>query len=235
MNKKCMVLAAGFGKRMQPFTASVPKPLVMVGGKTLIDRNLDWLAASGIEVAIVNTHHKAEMLEEHLEKRQRPHILISREQEILETGGGIKNALPLIGEEAFFCINSDVICLDGATPALKRLADAWDEHTMDALLLVHPVKNAVGFSGPGDFFLEGGTLRRRLDEPTAPFVYTGIQLLHPRIFRDTPAGAFSLNLLYNREMSPNGELKRVAALVHDGAWLHVGDPEGVRLAEAELA
>jgi N-acetyl-alpha-D-muramate 1-phosphate uridylyltransferase len=235
MNRKCMVLAAGFGKRMQPFTASVPKPLVMVGGKTLIDRNLDWLAESGVNEAIVNTHHKAEMLEAHLAKRTRPHISISREQEILETGGGIKNALPLIGSEPFFCINSDVICLDGEMPALQRLEQAWDSDQMDALLLIHPVREAIGFSGPGDFFLEQGQLRRRLEEPTAPFVYTGIQMLHPRIFKNTPDGAFSLNLLYNRDMTDTGELKRVCALVHDGAWLHVGDPEGVRLAEAELA
>ena len=232
---KAMVLAAGFGKRMQPFTDAVPKPLVMVGGKTLLDRALDWLASSGVEEAVVNTHYKAEMIELHLATRQRPRVVISREAHILETGGGVKNALPLLGAEPFFCVNSDVICLDGAQPALHRLFEAWDDQTMDALLLVHPVEKAVGFSGPGDFFVDQGHVRRRLDHPTAPYVYTGVQLLHPRIFVHSPDGAFSLNVLYNRDMQPGGRLSRVKALVHDGAWLHVGDPQGVALAEQAMA
>lgn len=229
-----MVMAAGLGRRMRPLTDTMPKPLVKVAGVPLLDRALDWLYASGVEEAVVNTHYKAEMLEAHLAGRRHPAIRISYEETVLETGGGIKNALPLLGAEAFFVVNSDAICIDGKAPALRRLAAAWDESAMDALLLVHPVETAVGYHEAGDFFLDGGKLRRRLREAKAPFVFTGIQLLHPRLFRDSPDGVFSLNVLYNRAMREDGTLPRVAALAHDGAWLHVGDPQGLAAAEAFL-
>lgn len=229
-----MVLAAGMGTRMRPLTDTIPKPLVPVAGKTLIDRALDWLSASGVEEAVVNSHYKAEMLEAHLAARRRPRIRISREDTVLETGGGIKKALGLLGGDTFFCVNSDVICLDGKAPTLHRLARAWDETEMDALLLVHPVDLAVGYEGSGDFFFEDGVLRRRLKQPAAPYVFTGIQLLHVRLFEHSPQGPFSLNALYNRGMSESGTLPRVAAIVHDGDWLHVGDPKGLAEAEAFL-
>lgn len=231
MSRKAMVLAAGLGTRMRPLTDTLPKPLIPVAGKALIDRTLDWLAESGVTEAVVNSHYKASMIAAHLEKRQHPVIHLSHEADILETGGGIKNALPLLGDEPFFCINSDVICIDGAKPALHRLEKAWDENRMDALLLLHPVEKAIGYKGPGDFLLTPDGLRRRLDEHSVPLVFTGIQMLHPRLFENAPAGAFSLNVLYNRAMHKDGTLSRVASVIHEGEWLHVGDLEG--LAEAE--
>jgi MurNAc alpha-1-phosphate uridylyltransferase len=136
---KAIVLAAGFGTRMRPLTDHLPKPLIAVAGITLLDRALDWLAASGVEQAIVNSHYKAELLEAHLAGRIHPHIAISREDTVLETGGGILQALPWLGQEMFIAVNGDVICLDGKTPALQRLQQHWGGETMDALLLVHPV------------------------------------------------------------------------------------------------
>jgi MurNAc alpha-1-phosphate uridylyltransferase len=234
MPKKAMLLSAGLGTRMRPLTDSKPKPLIPVSGVTLIDRALDWFANAGIEETVVNTHYKAEMIEAHVTKRTRPRVQISYEEMVLETGGGIKKALPFFGNAPFFSANSDVICLDGKTPALHRLWQAWDDASMDALLLLHPVSEAVGYDGKGDFFLEQGRLRRRLNHPTAPLVFTGAQLLHPRLFRDAPEGPFSLNVLYNRGMAEDGALARVSAIVHDGAWLHVGDPQGLAKAEAFL-
>jgi len=219
-----MVMAAGLGTRMRPLTDHIPKPLVQVAGKALIDHTLDWLLAGGVRHAVVNSHYKAELLEAHLATRQAPRITISREEVLLETGGGLKKALPLLGDAPFVSTNSDVICINGARHALERLQARWDD-TLDALLLVHPVDRAVGYEGRGDFFVEGdGALRRRKLEEAAPFVFTGIQLLHPRLFHDAPEGAFSLNVLYNRALQ--SPVPRMAALVHDGDWLHVGDPKG---------
>lgn len=234
MSRKAIVLAAGLGTRMRPLTDTLPKPLIPVADKALIDRTLDWLAGSGITEAVVNTHYKADMIAAHLEKRRHPAIHLSHEVDILETGGGIKNALPLLGDEPFFCINSDVICIDGTESALHRLEKAWDGNRMDALLLLHPVEKAIGYKGPGDFFLTPNGVRRRLDERAAPLVFTGIQMLHPRLFENAPADVFSLNALYNRAMHKDGTLTRVAAVVHDGEWLHVGDLEGLAEAEAFL-
>jgi MurNAc alpha-1-phosphate uridylyltransferase len=223
---KAMVMAAGLGTRMRPLTNAIPKPLVKVAGKPLIDYTLDFLASSGIEEAVVNSHYLAEMLEAHvLARKYPPRIKISREIEVLETGGGIKKALNMFGHEAFFVLNSDVICIDGKTPALHRLWQYWDEANMDALLLLNKVETAIGYSGQGDFFLEDGKLIRRAESETAPYVFTGIQLISPRLFNNSPDGKFSLNLLYNRDLS------RIGAVVHDGNWLHIGSPS--ELSEAE--
>jgi MurNAc alpha-1-phosphate uridylyltransferase len=229
---KGMLLAAGLGTRMRPLTDQMPKPLLEVAGHSLIDRALDWFSASGVNEVVANSHYKAELLEAHLVVRHVPHIQVMREEVLLETGGGIKNALPLLGSAPFFAANSDTICIDGKVPALHRLLAAWDDKTMDALLLLHPIERAVGYEGMGDFFIgEGGTLRRRGSETMAPFVFTGVQLLHPRMFVGAPSGAFSMNVLYDRGTLPDGTLFRTHALVHDGNWLHVGDPEGLSLAE----
>ena len=228
-----MVLAAGLGTRMRPLTEHMPKPMVPVAGRSLIDRVLDWAALSGVEQAVVNTHYLAPMLQLHLAQRgDKPAITISHEELLLETGGGIAKALPHLGSAPFFSANSDTLCIDGASPALQRLAAQWDNSRYDALLLLHPVEKAIGYEGKGDFSLTSdGKARRRGDASSAPFVFTGVQLLHPRYFENAPEGAFSMNLLYNRGISPDGVLDRVGALVHDGQWLHIGDPKG--LAEAE--
>jgi len=232
---RAIVLAAGLGKRMRPLTDQLPKPMIQVGDKRLIDHVLDWIAQAGIAEAVVNTHYLAPLLEAHLRSRSVPRITLSHEEDLLETGGGIFKALPLLGAEAFFAVNSDTICLNGAQHALQRLLDAWDGDAMDALLLLHPVAQAVGYDGDGDFFLRpSGAVARKQPGEKAPYVFTGIQLLHPRLFADAPAGAFSMNLLYNRDMQADGTLPRIKALVHDGKWLHVGDPAAVALAEGHL-
>ncbi len=230
---KAMVMAAGLGLRMRPLS-DLPKPLIPIAGKPLIDHALDWLAASGVTEAVVNTHYRADLVRGHLASRNAPRILFSQEDVLLETGGGICKALPLLGGEPFFSINSDTMCLDGRTPALHRLHKQWDSRTMDALLLLQPVETATGYEGKGDFFLHpDGILERRGEKPKAPYVFTGVQILHPRLFAGAPSGPFSLNLLYDRAMQA-GNAPRIRGLVHDGHWLHVGDPEGVRKAEAFL-
>lgn len=233
MSPKAILLAAGLGKRMRPLTDVMPKPLVPVAGKPLVDHALDWFAHAGVHEVVVNSHYKAEMLEAHLAKRQGPPIIkISREESLLETGGGIRQALPLLGSAPFFSANSDVMCIDGKTPALQRLQASWDDKMMDALLLLHPVERAVGYDGKGDFFIDGGQVRRRDPHERAPYVFTGVQMLHPRLFAQAPEGAFSLNRLYDQAMSFGvGKEPRLHAIVHDGDWLHVGDPAGVTKAE----
>lgn len=231
MTLTCMVMAAGLGLRMRPIS-DLPKPLVPIAGKPLIDYTLDWLADAGIGDAVVNTHYKADILQAHLAKRNKPKIHISHEPILLETGGGIKKALPLLGNGFFFSTNSDVICIDGKEPALHRLQEAQVSMDVDAVLLLHPVEKAVGYQGKGDFFLDNdGILTRRGDKASAPFVFCGVQILHAKLFENVPEGPFSLNVLYDRLMS-QGNAPRIRGIVHDGDWLHVGDPEGVKLAEA---
>jgi len=227
-----MVLAAGFGTRLRPITDSLPKPMVPLRGRTLVDRALDRLEAVGVKTAVVNLHHLGDQLEAHLKKRNRPEILFSPEAEILETGGGVKKALPLLGDEPFYAVNGDVCWLDGKIPALKRLAAAWNDETMDALLLNQPITTAVGYDGwVGDFIMDSfGRLRRRREREVAPFIFAGVQILHPRLFAGAPEGAFSLNLLYNKAI----EAGRLWGLRHDGEWYHIGTPEGLAEVEAEL-
>ncbi len=216
--KTAMVMAAGYGKRLRPLTQTIPKPMVPVLGRPIIDIVLDRLAASGIERAIVNLHHLGDILRDHLAQRQRPKILFSEETEILETGGGIVKALPLIGEDPFFVVNAKIVWFNGKEDALHRLAAAWDDRRMDSLLLLHPTVTAVGYEGRGDFDLDpSGRVRRRREWAVAPFLYAGIQLCHPRLFRAAPAGAFSTNRLWDRAI----EEDRLYALRHDGEWYHV--------------
>ena len=232
MPKSAIVLAAGLGTRMRPHNGHVPKPLVTVRGKPLIDYGLDRLAAAGVERAVVNVHHLADALERHLAARHRPRIVISDERgELLGTGGGIAKALPQLGDAPFFLINSDTFWLDGVKPNFARLADAYDADTMDALLLLAPTTDSIGYAGRGDFaMLPDGRLRRRGEQEVVPFVYAGAALLSPELFVDMPAGAFALTLLFDRA----GAKGRLFGLRLEGVWMHVGTPEAIAAAEAAL-
>lgn len=227
-----MVLAAGLGTRMRPLTDTRPKALIEVAGRPLIDHALDRVAAAGIGTAVVNLHYLADMLRAHLAGRRRPRVVFSEERpQLLETGGGIVQALPLLGPAPFVVLNSDAVW--GGTDPLGPLLAAWDPARMDALLLLVARGAARGYSRPGDFFLdvEGGRPRRRGAAAEAPLVYTGAQMLHPRAFADAPAGAFSLNLIWDRLLGAG----RLAAVVHHGPWVDVGTPAGIALAEAVVA
>ena len=229
--KRAMVLAAGRGERMRPLTEDRPKALVEVHGRALIDHVLDHVAAAGVETAVVNLFHFADKLRDHLAARQAPRLAFSPEEEPLETGGGVNNALPLLGDEAFYVVNGDVIWLDGILPALGRLAQQWDESRMDALLLLHPAVHAMGYDGAGDFIMDpAGRLRRRKEREVAPFVFAGVQILHPRLFAGAPDGAFSLNRLYDRAIGA----ERLWGLRHDGEWYHVGTPQALQEVESSL-
>jgi MurNAc alpha-1-phosphate uridylyltransferase len=226
-----MVLAAGRGERMRPLTDKTPKPMIEVRGQAMIDRVLDRLDEAGVEQAVVNLHHLGEQIQRHLAERSRPNILFSPEDDLLDTGGGVAKALPKLGKRPFFALNGDMVWLDGGTPALERLADAWDGAAMDVLLLLHPTAYAHGYEGSGDFFMcPLGRLRRRREGEVAPYIFAGVQILHPRVFKDAPAGAFSLNLVYDRA----AEAERLWGLRHDGEWYHVGTPEALDEVEDTL-
>jgi MurNAc alpha-1-phosphate uridylyltransferase len=233
MPNRAIVLAAGLGTRMRPYNGHVPKPLVEIGGKSLIDYSLDRLANAGVERAVVNVHHLADALERHLAPRQRPKIVISDERgELLGTGGGIAKALPQLGDAPFFLVNSDTVWLDGVKPNFTRLAEAFDPATMDVLLLLAPTAGSIGYTGRGDFaMLPDGRLRRRREHEVVPFVYAGAAILSPLLFADVPRGAFSLTLLFDRA----GASGRLYGLRLEGVWMHVGTPEAVAAAEAALA
>jgi MurNAc alpha-1-phosphate uridylyltransferase len=224
-----MVLAAGFGKRMLPLTKDMPKPMVKVNGVTLIDRVLDRLAAAGAKRAVVNVHYCGNVLVEHLKDRASPKIEISDERDaLLDTGGGVVRALPLLGEKPFFLVNSDTIWIEGTAPNLSRLAEAYDEARMDALLLLAPAAGAVGYAGPGDFSMSSeGLLAKRGERQVAPFVYAGAAILHPRLFEGAPQGGFSL--LRSFEKAEDGG--RLFGLRLDGMWMHVGTPDAIPAAE----
>ena len=233
MPKSAIVLAAGLGTRMRPYNGHIPKPLVAVGGKSLIDYGLDRLADAGVERAVVNVHHLADAIERHLAGRQKPHIVISDERgELLGTGGGIAKALPQLGDAPFFLVNSDTLWLDGVKPNFMRLAENFDPQAMDALLLLAPTAGSLGYEGRGDYaMLSDGRLRRRGRGEVVPFIYAGAAILSPALFAAAPAGAFPLTLLFDRA----GEAGRLFGLRLEGTWMHVGTPEAVADAEAALA
>ncbi len=228
-----MVLAAGLGKRMRPLTATRPKPLVEVSGKTLIDYSLENLRNAGVCRAVVNVHYLAGQVEAHLKRTTTGlDIRISDERDVLlETGGGVAKALPLIDADPFFVLNSDNLWIDGAVDALLAMAQRWNPDQMDALLLLVPLAKAHGYDGRGDFrmALDGG-LSRRSGTRIAPFVFSGVQLLKASLFDDVPDGAFSMNLIYDRLL----ETGRLFGIAHQGQWFHVGTPASVTEAEAML-
>jgi N-acetyl-alpha-D-muramate 1-phosphate uridylyltransferase len=224
-----MVLAAGLGTRMRPHNGQIPKPLVVVAGKALIDYVLDRLADTGVERAVVNVHYLADQIEQHLASRRRPQIILSDERaKLLGTGGGVINVMSKLGGGPFFHVNSDTIWIDGVVPNLERLARAFDPARMDALLLLAAAATSVGYSGHGDFSMApDGRLARRAERTVVPFVYAGAAILTPAFFAGVPAGPSSLSPLFDRAIAAG----RLHGLRLEGVWMHVGTPEAVKAAE----
>jgi len=227
-----MVLAAGLGTRMRPLTDTLPKPLVKVAGRALIDHVLDRLAEANVAKAVVNVHHMADQIEAHLKGRTRPQIAISNERDVLlDTGGGVVKALPLLGAAPFFHMNSDTLWIEGVTPNLPRLAVQFTDD-MDILLLLASTTASIGYEGRGDFVMApDGRLSRRAEREVAPFVYAGAAMMRPSLFVDAPQGKFSLNRMFDRAM----EAGRLCGLRLEGTWMHVGTVEAIKAAEAAIS
>ncbi len=228
-----MVFAAGRGMRMRPLTQTVPKPLIKVGGRPMIDHLLDRFALAGVGTAVVNVHHLADQIEAHLATRTAPKIVISDERDLLlDQGGAIKKALPVLGGAPFFLCNTDAFWVEGAKPNLNRLAAAWNPDEMDVLLLVAATPTSSGIDWPGDFTMDGfGRLTKREERRVAPFVYSGIGIIKPELFADAPDGPFRL-LPYFIKAAETG---RLHGLRLDGIWLHVGTPQAIDDAERLIA
>lgn len=230
--KTAMVLAAGLGKRMHPITVSLPKPLVSIAGKTLIDRGLDSLAEAGVERAVVNVHHLADHLVAHLQGRTRPEIAISDERAtLLDSGGGIRHALPLLGRAPFYVLNADTFWIDAGESNLRRLALAWDAARMDILLMLARLDQATGHSGGTDFVLsDEGRLTRSAGAPE-DFIYAGAAIVHPRLFDGVAPGAHSLNREFDAALAQG----RLFGMAMSGHWITVGTPDAIAPAEAAVA
>jgi MurNAc alpha-1-phosphate uridylyltransferase len=226
---QAMILAAGLGLRMRPLTDHMPKPLVKVAGSALLDHVLDKLADAGVTNAVVNVHYLGEQIIDHVATRAKPKVTISDERDqVLGTGGAVVKALPLLGQTPFYHLNADTMWIDGVRPNLSRLAEAFDPETMDALLLMAPTANSIGYGGTGDYaMLPNGALRRREEAQVVPFVYAGVAILSPALFANAPAGEFSLTTLFDRA----NEQERLFGLRLDGVWMHVGTPDAVHAAE----
>lgn len=228
-----MVMAAGKGTRMMPLTANRPKPLVTVAGVALLDHVLDHVRNAGIGRIVVNVHYLADQIEQHLQFAASDlDVSISDERLLLrDTGGGLIQALPLIGSDPFYCINADNWWTDGADNALLKLLDAWNGETMDVLMLVVPTLRASNSQGQGDFDLDAdGRISREGPKRPRPYVWTGIQLLAKSLISDPPSDVFSTNIFWDRAISSG----RCFGLVHDGLWFDVGYPEAISLTEAAL-
>jgi MurNAc alpha-1-phosphate uridylyltransferase len=231
--RTAMIMAAGLGKRMRPLTATKPKPLIEVAGQSLLDHVLERLKAAGVKRVVVNVHYLADAVEAHLGTRSHGlEIAISDERKLLmETGGGMVQAEPLIDADPFLVVNSDNLWIDGPADTLKLLASHWDDSKMDALLLLVPLARAENHKGMGDFHMgRTGRLRRRDKSRVAPFVFTGIQMVSKRLLRDAPEGPFSTNILWNRAI----EEGRCFGAVHQGLWFDVGTPRSITMTEATL-
>jgi len=227
-----MVLAAGLGTRLRPLTLTTPKPLIKVAGRTMADYALDRLKEAGVERAVLNISYLADQIETHFRTRNDLDISFSREDEPLETGGGVQNALPRLDGDAFFVMNGDAVLLNGPTPALERLRQHWDNRDMDVLLLLLPSARATGYDGRGDFTLSSDSIPAfRGERETAPYVFSGVQILARHTFDNRPAGKWSLRDIYRNAI----EQGRARAIVHDGDWLHVGTPDGLTIAEKYFA
>jgi N-acetyl-alpha-D-muramate 1-phosphate uridylyltransferase len=226
---KAMVLAAGLGLRMRPLTDHMPKPLVRVAGRPLLDHVLDKLAAADVGEAVVNVHYLPDQIIDHVASRKSPRVIISDERnQVLGTGGGVVKALPQLGPAPFFHVNSDTLWIDGVQSNLMRLADAFDAARMDILLLMAPTASSIGYSGRGDYaMLPDGALRKRREHQVVPFVYAGAAILSPTIFAEAPKGEFSLTKMFDAA----DEQERLFGLRLDGVWMHVGTPDAVNAAE----
>ena len=228
-----MIMAAGLGKRMRPLTATRPKPLIEVSGKALLDHVLEKLRTAVVRKVGVNVHYRADALEAHRASRQHGlEVVISDERDqLMETGGGLIKALPLIDCDPFLALNSDNLWIDGPADTIKLLASQWDDSKMDALLLLVPQARALNNKGMGDFHMDrAGRIRRRERSHVAPFVFTGIQIVSKRLLREAPAGPFSTNLLWDRAI----EQGRAFGAVHQGLWFDVGTPQSIAMTEAAL-
>jgi MurNAc alpha-1-phosphate uridylyltransferase len=227
-----LVLAAGLGKRMRPLTDTLPKPLIPLAGKPLIDHALDRLALAGITRAVVNVHYLADAIVRHVENRAAPKIVISDERgRLLETGGGVVKALATLGTKPFLIHNSDTVWIDRGASNITRLLDTWDGDAMDGLLLLAPTSECLGYSGKGDFDLApDGRLSRRKPEGAAPYVFAGVSIMQPRLFAEEPEEPFSLNRIWDRCIAAG----RLSGLVLDGLWMHVGTPEALQEAETAI-
>ncbi len=231
--RTAMIMAAGLGKRMRPLTVTKPKPLIEVNGKALLDHVLDRLRIAGVKKVVVNVHYLADALEAHLSTRAHGlEVVISDERGLLmETGGGLVKAEPLIDCDPFLALNSDNLWIDGPADTMKLLASHWDDSKMDALLLLVPQARALGHKGLGDFHMDrAGRIRRRERSHVAPFVFTGIQMLSKRLLKDAPDGPFSTNILWDRAIAEG----RAFGAVHQGLWFDVGTPQSISFTEAAL-
>jgi len=226
---KAMVLAAGLGVRMRPLTDRMPKPLVPVAGRPLLDHVLDKLAEAGVREAVVNVHYLPDQIIDHVAPRAQPHVTVSDERDaVLGTGGGVVKALPLLGNAPFFHVNADTMWIDGVRPNLARLAEAFDPARMDILLLMAPTTSSIGYGGRGDYsMLPDGALRKRRELQVVPFVYAGAAIMSPSLFAEAPAGEFSLTKTFDRA----NEQERLFGLRLDGVWMHVGTPDAIHAAE----
>ncbi|RIY01072.1 nucleotidyltransferase family protein [Aureimonas flava] len=228
-----MILAAGLGKRMRPITSTIPKPLVEIRGKALIDYGLDALARNGVERVVVNVHYMADLMRAHLRKRRDMEVVVSDESDrLLESGGGIVRALPVLGDDPFYLVNSDTFWIDGYRDNLDLLADLWNPEAADMSLLIAEMRQATGYEGRGDFTMDReGRLQRVAERDMSPFIYAGAGILKPEIFRDLPEETFSLNRVFDRSI----EAERLFGVRLDGLWITVGTPRAIAEAEAAFA
>jgi MurNAc alpha-1-phosphate uridylyltransferase len=231
MTRRAMLLAAGLGTRMRPLTDRMPKPLLPLGGKALIDHALDRLEEAGVETVVINAHWQADQLAAYLERRTRPRTVLLREPALLDTGGSVKAALDLLGTEPFFVVNGDAFWLDGTRPALARLAAAFDPASSDGVLLVHRTFQVHADVGFGDFALDSwGRLRRRREREVAPYIYAGLQIVSPALLAEMPDGRFSMNQAWDAAIGQD----RLGGVVHDGLWFHLSTPADLSEAESIL-
>ena len=230
---RAMIMAAGLGTRMRPLTNEMPKPLVKVAGKALIDHVIDRLKAAGVTTFVVNAHYKVQMIKDHLAKRKDAQFIVSDESDaLLDSGGGIAKALPYFKGEPFYRANADTVWIEGASHALDRLKARWNPDEMDALMLLAPTVNTICYEGRGDFMMDAdGRLSRVPEARIAPFVYMSVEIVHPRLFEGAPTGKFSINPLWDRAI----EKGRLFGLRLDGMWMHIDNPEAIRQSEAYLA